>query len=151
MKSIQLISIIGVLLTLNSCQTNLDNIMSANDIGALQSMESSYFAAAEYNDSLASYIDNTGVNNSAICFYYDDMYHQNDSIFGANHMIYSHNNNGDDHQMSEWIMGSGCMNGNMIGNMGITSNSFNSSFCNINNLELMDSLMNTHDNYHPGN
>ena len=153
MKSIQLISIIGVLLTLNSCQTNLGNLMSANDIAALGAMETSYNAAVEANTSLANYIESTGITNDQTCFAFDHAYHENDSIFGANHNMYSHRNSGDNHDSNSWMMGSGWMNGagGMMGNSGgMMGNRFNANNCDSNNLDLMDSLMNVHDNYHPG-
>ena len=153
MKSIQLITLIGVLLTLNSCQTNLDDIMSANDIAALGAMETSYIAAVDANTALANYIESSGITNDQTCFAFDHAYHENDSIFGANHNMYSHRNSGDNHDSNSWIMGSGWMNGNggMNNSGGMMGNGFNANTCDSYNLNLMDSLMNVHDDYHPGN
>ena len=153
MKSIQLITLIGVLLTLNSCQTNLDDIMSANDIAALGAMETSYIAAVDANTALANYIESSGITNDQTCFAFDHAYHENDSIFGANHNMYSHRNSGDNHDSNSWIMGSGWMNGSggMNNSGGMMGNGFNANTCDSYNLNLMDSLMNVHDDYHPGN
>lgn len=160
MKTIKIFIITTALFSLNACNSNLDDIMTADDIGALQAMETSYVAAVESNSALANYIDSTGITNDQTCFDFDQAYHENDSIFETNHMMYSHNNSGDDHDSNSWMMGSGWMSGNggMMGNnggmMGNGSNhndGFNSSFCIGNNLDLMDSLMNVHEDYHPGN
>ena len=126
--------------------------MSVNDIAALGAMETSYNAAVEANTSLANYIESCGITNDQTCFAFDQVYHEHDSIFGANHMLYSHNN-GDDHHGNDWVMGSGWMNGHggMHNNGGMMANGFNGNICDSNNLDLMDSLMNVHDDYHPGN
>jgi hypothetical protein len=155
------ISIIAIaLFSLNACNTNLDDVMLADDITALQAMQTSYIAAVESNSSLANYIESTGITNDQTCFSLDSTYHQNDSIFEANHMMYSHNSSGDDHDSNSWMMGSGWMSGNsgQMGSGGMMGGSgsqmgygFNANFCTANNLDLMDSLMNVHDDYHPGN
>jgi hypothetical protein len=158
MKTIKSILLAGIFVSLFACSTNVEDIMTADDVAALQAMATAYTNAAEYNDSLASYINNTGITNDETNFYYDDMYHQYDSMFATNHAMYSHNNNGDDHDGSSWMMGSGWMSGNgnmgnsgMMGNGGMMNSEFNASFCVSNNLDLMDSLMNAHEDYHPGN
>ena len=146
--------LIGTLFTLNACDTNLDNIMSAEDFVALQAMESSYIAAVESNSSLANYIGSSGITNDQTCFNFDKAFHKNDSIFEDNHMRYSHKNQGDNHTSENWSMGNGWMSGNggMMGNNGsMMGNGFNSNFCDSKNLDLMDSLMIAHDDYHPGN
>ena len=127
--------------------------MSANDIAALVAMETSYNAAVEANTSLANYIESSGITNDQTCFTFDQAYHENDSIFGANHNMYSHSNSGDNHDSNSWMMGSGWMNGSggMSHNGGMMGNGFNANICDSNNLDLMDSLMNVHDDYHPGN
>lgn len=148
---------IAILFTLHSCETNLGGIMSSDDIEALQAMETSYAAAAESNSSLADYIETTGITNDQICLSFDKVFHDNDSIFEANHMKYSHNNSGDNHSSGSWSMGSGWMSGNgnqtgsgsMMGKGGMMG--FNSNFCTSGNLNLMDSLMNTHEAFHPEN
>lgn len=140
------------LFSLNACNSNLDDIMSADDIAALQGMETSYIAAVEANSSLASYIESTGITNDQTCFSLDSTYHQNDSIFEANHMMYSHNNSGDDHDTNNWSMGSGWMSGSgHMGHSGVIGHGYNSSFCTSDNLDLMDSLMIAHEDYHPEN
>ena len=144
---------ISVFFSLNACNTNLEDIMSADDIAALQAMDAAYLSAVENNNSLASYIETTGITNDQTCFYFDEMYHHYDSIFEANHMMYSHNNSGDDHGSNDWAMGSGWMSGSggMMGNGGMMGSEFNSGFCTSNNLDLMDSLMLAHEDYHPTN
>lgn len=156
MKTIKLMLMAGVAFTFYSCDTNMNEVISADDLSALQAMETSYLAAVEYNDSLANYIDRTGITDDETCFAFDNIYHQNDSIFEANHMMYSHSNNGDSHGQGDWSMGSGWMsggtnhgNGGMMGSNGMMG--FESSFCATNNLDLMDSLMVAHEEYHPGN
>lgn len=142
------------LFSINACNTNMDDIMSAVDVAALQAMETSYIAGVESNSALANYIESTGITNDQTCFDFDKAYHENDSIFEANHMMYSHNNSEDNHSSGSWSMGTGWMSGSggMMGNnSGMMGNAFNSSFCDSNNLDMMDSLMNVHDNYHPGN
>ena len=149
------------LFSLNACNTNMDDIMSADDVAALQAMETYYIGAVEANSSLANYIELTGITNDQTCFDFDRTFHENDSNFETNHMMYSHNNGGDTHASGNWSMGSGWMSGGSGGMMGNGSNSnggmmgngngFNSNICASNNLDLMDSLMNVHDNYHPGN
>ena len=160
MKILKTVLIVSVIFSLAACDANLDNVMTTDDVAALQAMETSYYTAVEYNDSLANYIETTGIRNDETCFSLDSMYHQNDSIFNANHMMYSHNNSGDDHDSNSWMMGSGWMsgsagqmgNGGMMGSNGSQmGNGFNSSFCTANNLDLMDSLMDVHEDYHPGN
>jgi hypothetical protein len=144
---------------LNACNTNLDDIMPVDDVTALQAMETSYIGAVEANSALANYIEGTGITNNQTCFDFDRTFHENDSIFAFNHMMYSHNNGGDTHNSGSWSMGSGWMsgsNGGMMGNGsnssgGMMGNGFNSGICAANNLDLMDSLMNVHEHYHPGN
>jgi hypothetical protein len=152
MKTIRIISILSIFFSLLACNTNLEDIMSSDDIAALQAMDAAYAEAIIYNDSLATYIQNTGITNDETCFYFDEIYHQNDSIFAANHMMYSHNNVGDDHDSNDWMMGSGWMSSGMMGTSGgMMGSGFNSSFCTSNNLDLMDSLMVAHEDYHPTN
>ena len=138
------------LFSLNACSSNLDDIMSADDITALQAMETSYIAAAEANSSLANYIESTGIADDQTCDYFDHEFHESDSIFEANHLRYSHNN-GDNHNSGSWSMGSGWMNGSGGNNSGMMGNMFNTNICDSSNLNLMDSLMLVHDNDHPGN
>jgi len=158
MNTIKIFIMIIALFSLNACNTNLDDIMSADDIAALQAMETSFVAATEANNSLANYIALTGITNDQTCIDFDNTYHEYDSMFEANHMMYSHNNSGDDHDGDSWMMGSGWMSGNgnmgnggMMGNGSNHNNDFNASFCTGNNLDLMDSLMDVHEQYHPGN
>lgn len=153
MKTTKLILLVSVCVSLNACKTDLEDIITADDITALKAMETSYFASANYNDSLVSYIVRTAINNDETCFYYDSRFHHYDSMFNANHMIYSHKNRGDDHDGDSWTMGSGYMNGNggMIGNGAQMMNRYNSGFCTLDNPNLMDSLMQAHSHYHPGN
>ncbi len=140
-------------LSFYACNNNLEDVMSAEDIVALQAMETAYYAAVTYNDSLATYIETTGITHDETSFYFDSMYHQYDSMFAANHELYSHMNSGDDHDGDSWMMGSGWMNGSNghMNSGGHTGNGFNASFCTSENLDLMDSLMLAHENYHPGN
>jgi hypothetical protein len=159
MNTIKISIMTIALFSLNACNTNMDDIMSADDIAALQAMETSYIGAVEANSSLANYIELTGITNDQTCFDFDIIFHENDAIFAANHMMYSHNNAGDTHSSGNWSMGSGWMSGGSGGMMGngpyssggMMGNGFNSSICASNNLDLMDSLMIVHDNYHPGN
>jgi len=154
MKRMQLLPLAIALIALSACNANLENIMSADDVAALEAMEAAYLSAVESNNSLASYVETTGITNDQTCLHFDDVYHHNDSIFEANHLMYSHNNNGDDHNSGDWSMGSGWMSGSggMMGHHGgMTGNSFNSSFCTSNEIYLMDSLMLAHENYHPLN
>ena len=153
MNAIKILIMTIALFSLNACNTNLDDIMSADDITALQAMETSYIAAAKANSSLANYVESTGIANDQTCDYFDKDFHENDSIFDANHLKYSHNN-GDNHSNGSWSMGSGWKNdsGGINGNnSGMMGNMFNTNICDSNNLDLMDSLMIVHDNYHPGN
>ena len=149
MNTLKIFLIITALISFNACNTNLDDIMSDEDIAALEAMEISYNAAVEANTSLANYVESTGITNDETCLAFDRVYHENDSIFEASHNMYSHNNKGDNHDSNSWMMGSGWMNntGNMMGNGG--NNEFTQGFCYSNNLDLMDSLMVTHENYHP--
>lgn len=154
MNTIKIFILITALFSLNACNSNLDDIMSADDIVALQAMETSYIAAVEANSSLANYIGSTGITNDQTCIDFDNTFHENDSIFEANHTMYSHNNRGDNHSSESWSMGSGWMSGSggmMSNNGGMMGNWFDSSFCTTNNLNLMDSLMIAHEDYHPGN
>ena len=159
MNIIKILIITIALFTLNACNTNMDDIMSADDVAALKAMEISYTGAVEANSSLANYIELTGITNNQACFDFDRTFHENDSIFGNSHMMYSHNNGADTHSSDNWSMGSGWMSGGSGGMMGNGSNSnrgmigngFNSSICAANNLNLMDSLMIVHANYHPEN
>jgi hypothetical protein len=157
MKTIKLMLMAGVAFTLYSCDANVNEVISADDLSALQVMETSYLAAAEANTSLANYTTTTGITNDETCIAFDNDYHKNDSTFEANHMMYSHSNNNDNHDKGDWSMGSGWMNGGtnhgnggmMGGNNGMMG--FESGFCSTNNLDLMDSLMTAHEDYHPGN
>jgi hypothetical protein len=160
MNTIKIFIMTIALFSLNACNTNLDDVMLADDITALQAMQTSYIAAVESNSSLANYIDLSGITNDQTCFDFDRIFHENDAIFAANHMMYSHNNAGDTHSSGNWSMGSGWMSGWMSGGMmgngsnaggGMMGNGFDSSICASNNLDLMDSLMIVHENYHPGN
>lgn len=154
MKRMQLLPLAIALIALTACNTNLENIMSADDVASLKAMEAAYLSAVESNNSLANYVESTGITKDQTCFDFDKVYHHYDSIFETNHMMYSHNNNGDDHSIGSWSMGSGWMGGTggMKGHHGnMTSNSFTSSFCTSYNLDLMDSLMLAHENYHPLN
>jgi hypothetical protein len=159
MNAIKILIMTIALFSLNACNTNLDDLMSASDIVALQAMETSYIGAIEANSALANYIEVTGITNDQTCFDFDRIFHENDSIFDTNHMMYSHNNRGDTHSSGNWSMGSGWMSGGSGGMMGngpnssggMMGNMFNTNICDSNNLDLMDSLMIVHDNYHPGN
>jgi hypothetical protein len=161
MKTIKLMLMAGIAFTFYSCDTNMNEVISADDLSALQAMETSYLAAAEANTALADYTTTTGITNDETSMGFDNDYHQNDSIFEANHMMYSHSNNGDSHDQGDWTMGSGWMSGGTNhgngghGNGGMTGSNnmmgFESSFCATNNLDLMDSLMVAHEEYHPGN
>ena len=154
MNTLKIFIMITALISFNACNSNLDDIMSASDIAALEAMETSYIAAVESNNSLANYIESTGITNDQTCFAFDQAYHENDSIFEANHMMYSHRNRRDNHSSESWTMGSGWMSGSggTIGNNGgMMGNGFNPSICDPNNLDLMDSLMTVHEDYHPGN
>jgi hypothetical protein len=152
MKTLKVILVLMLSTSFIACDTNLNDILSAEDLAALNAMETAFNGAEMYNDSLKSYVDNTGITNDATCEYYDSMYHKYDSLFEVNHKMYSHQNNGDDHGSNDWGMGSGWMNG--MGNMnggshGSNSHGFNTSNCTADNLELMDELMESHDPYHP--
>lgn len=158
MKTINNFFIAGFIATAFACTTNMNDVLSSTDIAALQAMESSYSGAIDANNSLATYVETTGITNDQTCFDLDSAFHQNDSSFEAGHMMYSHNNSGDDHNNDSWTMGMGMNgsgssngtlggNGNMMGSGGM--NGFNSQICNQNNLELMDSLMLSHEQYHP--
>lgn len=159
MKILKTLTIIATLSFFYTCSNSLDNIMTEDDIIALQAMETAYLAAIENNNSLAQYIETTGITGDETCFSFDHLYHYNDSIFGANHMMYSHNNKGDDHDGDSWMMGSGWMNddgvmgsGGMMGNNGsMNGNRYNADFCTSNNINLMNSLMRSHEDIHPGN
>ncbi len=151
MKTINNFLIAGFIISAFSCSNGIDDVVSEADLAALQTMETSYAGALDANNSLATYVETTGNTNDDTCFNYDSIFHQNDSIFEVGHMMYSHNNNGDDHDSGSWDMGSG-MNG--FGNGGMmggdhSGEGFNSQNCSQNNLELMDSLMLAHEQYHP--
>ena len=154
MKTINNFLIAGFIAAAFTCTTNMDDVLSSTDIGALQAMESSYSGAIDANNSLATYVETTGINNDQTCFDLDFTFHQNDSTFEANHMIYSHNNSGDDHNIDSWVMGMGMYNsGSMVGNGSMMANDgmngYNAQNCSQSNLELMDSLMLAHEQYHP--
>ncbi len=155
MKTINLFFAMALLVGITACKNTMNNVLSETDKLALQAMETSYAAAVEANNNLAVYVDTSGITNDEICFSYDADFHQNDSIFESNHMMYSHSNSGDDHSSSSWSMGSGMNNdedhdkhGNMMGNG--TMMNF-SDYCSQQNLELMDSLLQAHEQYHPIN
>ncbi|MCF6361265.1 MAG: hypothetical protein L3J29_10955 [Cyclobacteriaceae bacterium] len=150
MKTINNFLIAGFVLFAFACNTSMDDMLSSTDIAALQAMEASYAGAVEANNTLATYVETTGITNDQTCFGYDSSFHQNDSTFEAGHMMYSHNNSGDDHNSNSWSMGSG-MNGSSGGMMGgnHSGGGFNSQNCSQSNLELMDSLMLAHEQYHP--
>lgn len=147
--------VVGLTVSLFSCTNNMGDIMSSADIEALQAMNTSYDSSIEANNALADYINTTGITEDETCFYYDSIFHHENDEFELYHMMYSHSNEGDDHGTNDWMMGSGWMNGNMMGgnmNAGNTMDShFNINNCTANNLNLMDSLLDVHDMYHPGN
>jgi len=161
MKTINIFLLAGFVLTASACSIFMNDVISSTDIAALQAMETSYSGALEANNSLANYIESTGITDDQTCIDYDAIFHQNDSTFEAGHMMYSHSNSGDDHNSGNWSMGSG-MNGggslNGAGNMmgsgngnGMMGSGFNMQMCSQDNLELMDSLMLAHEQYHPEN
>jgi hypothetical protein len=136
------------------CDDNMDNVLAEEDLVALRAMEAAYVNAELYNDSLISYVSQTGTTNDANCQFYDSAYHHHDSLFEVNHKRYSHNNSGDDHGPNDWHMGLGWMNGMGAmhgGNHGTGSHGFNTGNCTSENLTLMDSLMTCHRPYHTGN
>lgn len=157
MKTINNFLIAGFLISTFACNTNMNDVLSSTDIAALQAMETSYGGAIDANNSLATYIETTGITNDQTCFDLDSAFHQNDSTFEAQHNMYSHMNEGDDHGNDSWTMGMGMNGGTPGGTMGGNGNmgsgsmgsGFNSSICNQGNLELMDSLMEAHEQYHP--
>jgi len=154
MKTIAAVLIVFLSIGLIACDTNMEDPLSLDDIAALAGMEAAFTKAKIYNDSLQAYVDNTGVNNDAFCHHYDSVFHHNDSLYGVHHKRYSHQNNGDDHAANDWHMGSGWMNGmgNMHGGMqGSGQHGYNSNNCTMANIELMESLMESHDPYHFGN
>lgn len=152
MKTIKIFFALTIIVSATACETNMDEI-SASDLATLDAMETAYAAALEANNSLTTYVNNTGITNDETCFDFDRSFHHNDSIFEANHNMYSHGNQGDDHQTGSWNMGSGYQNGagGMMGSGNIMGNNYNSNFCDSNNLNLMDSLMEAHEGYHPVN
>ncbi len=159
MKTINNFLIAGFLISAIACTNNMNNILSSTDIAALQAMEASYIGAIDANNELATYIETTGITNDETCFSYDSIFHQNDSTFEANHTMYSHSNRDDDHNSSSWSMMGGMNStagstngpGNMMGSGSMMGSGFNSQICSQSNLELMDSLMVAHEQYHPGN
>jgi hypothetical protein len=160
MKTIITVSIVMLSICLIACDTNMEDPMSLDDLAALAGMEAAFTSAKTYNDSLQTYVDNTGVNNDIFCHRYDSVFHHYDSLYGVHHKRYSHQNNGDDHASNDWHMGSGWMNGmgsmNGMGNMhggmqGSGQHGYNTNNCTTANIELMESLMESHDPYHFGN
>lgn len=136
---------------LSACDTNMDSVISVEDLNALAAMETAYNGAVSSNNSLTDYVNETGIKNDATCLYYDSVYHHYDSLFDANHEMYSHHNAGDDHSANDWHMGSGWTGGMMGGHTGGSGHmhsGFNASACTADNLEMMDSLMTAHDPYH---
>ena len=152
MKTIKTFFALSILVSVTACETNMDEI-SAADLVALEAMETAYTAVLEANNSLSTYIVNTGIRNDETCFNFDEAFHHNDSLFELNHNMYSHGNQGDNHGTGSWSMGSGYQHGagGMMGSGNIRGNNYNSNFCDSNNLNLMDSLMATHEGYHPVN
>jgi len=154
MKTLNIFFIAGFVVSAFACSNNMNDVISDADLEALQAMDASYTNALEANNSLATYVETTGITNDQTCFGYDSVFHQNDSTFGAYHNRYSHRNGGDDHDSGSWTMGSGMNgsassggNGGMMGNGAM--NRFNSQNCTQSNLDLMDSLMEAHQYYHP--
>lgn len=154
MKTIHTILVLLVAATFVACETDTNNVLTSEDLEALQAMETAYVNADLYNDSLIFYVNRTGITNDANCQFYDSGYHHHDSLFEVSHKRYSHKNSGDDHGPNEWHMGSGWMNGMGPmhgGNHGSGYHGFNQGNCNSGNLALMDSLMTLHEPYHTGN
>ena len=161
MKILALFLLIGASFLLFSCDKGLNEITVQNDRLALQSMESSFSSEILFNDSLATYISESGISNDENCHYLDSMFHSYDSVFVAYHELYSHHNSGDDHGSGSWMMGHGMTdpamiqrNNMMMGgqlNTMINEYGFNTRYCTWQNLALMDSLMDAHEQYHPGN
>ena len=154
MKTIKAVLIFMVTASFVACDTNMDNILSAEDLAAIRAMESAYSYADIYNDSLVTYMNNTGIDNDVTCQYFDSAYHHYDSLFEYNHERYSHRNSGDDHGSGNWGMGRGWMNGAggmHRGNYGSGHRGFNTRNCTEDNLALMEALMADHEPYHFGN
>ncbi len=148
-KLLMLLTVAGLMLT--ACNTANDfNDLSQQDQVALLGMEEAIFSTIAYNDSLANYINDTGITQDSTCYYFDDHYHRHDSLFNMHHNNYSHGNEGDDHQCCN-MMGNNSMGGqtNYMGNM-MQNHDQNMMSHSMDDHYVMDSLEVAHEQYHPG-
>ena len=129
--------------TFSACNEDLkvEEISSQDEI-ELIALKAEMTSAALYNDSLANYINLTGINNDSQCIYFDDHYHNHDSLYTMHHDNYSHSYSWDDHTMGNggMMMGHTGMTGTAPHGMGHAQSEHN----------FMDSLHNAHQQYHPG-
>ena len=136
------------------CNDNVIEEMTQQDEKALIGMEDALFQIISYNDSLVSYVEASGINNDATCFYFDRKYHTGDSLYNMYHNNYSHDKDRDDHQCCGMMGGNnsqGSMNNinvtqhmnNEHGQEGMGHHQEDHVF--------MESLYATHKQYHPGN
>jgi hypothetical protein len=138
-----LLVILGLSIMVSACEGEVSiDLLSQPDETALLAMEQEMAMAILYNDSLATYINTTGINNDDHCWYYDGHYHQHDSLYQLHHTNYSHSYGWDDHTMGSGGMMHGQhqhQQGNFPAGMGHYQR----------NHESMDSLHTVHQGYHP--
>ena len=127
--------------SLSACNEDVGlDKLSAQDEESLLGLQQELSSAVLYNDSLASYINLTGITNDAQCEYFDDHYHYHHSLYNMHHDNYNHSYNWDDHTMGSH----GMMNRNsgMFGNFPNGMGHYESDH------NFMDSLHVAHEFYH---
>lgn len=136
---IGIVAALGFILSACNEEVGLDQL-SAQDEETLIALQQEQSSAVVYNDSLASYINLTGINNDAQCQYFDEHYHTHDSLYTTHHNNYSHSYGWDDHTMGNGGMMSprNGMTGNFPNGMGHYQSDHN----------FMDSLHIAHEPYH---
>lgn len=152
-------------IAMSGCKKNLmDDYLSPSAISDVKAMSDAYVNASTYNDSLilcthnssqqsnnmmASCINQqTLQHDSALCLslrmHYDDMYHQQDSLFNYYHNLC--------HQQMGNLCSGNMMNGGMMSGGMMEGNSSGTNHCMINNtdhMSMMNSLHQLHKMYHP--
>ena len=136
-----IISLLVVSLIGSACEDeNVLDALNEQDEFALEAMEKEMKLTALYNDSLASYINDTGVTNDIHCRYFDEHFHQHDSLYNMHHINYNRSNGWSDHTMGSGGMMSGQNhNENSTGGLGHCQG----------NHDFMDSLRHVHLEFHP--
>ena len=130
-----ILTIIAACLVWSACDDEIDLLNVQDDLTSLQ--EEMVLASA-YNDSLASYINLTGISTDDRCQYFDDHFHLHDSLYNEHHKNYNSTYGWNHHNMGGGMHGQNHQNNSSGGMRNCQEND-----------DFMDSLRHAHLVLHP--